>query len=68
MHLPEVPGWWNKTETMLTPKVGFMLTDKITNVAVTYFGNSKNVKVPAADNWCCIAQGLYALGGFRVRV
>ena len=45
-----------------------MLTDKITIVAVTYFGNSKNVKVPAADNWCCIAQGLYALGGFRVRV
>ena len=57
-HLTEVGGWWDKNETMVTPKVGFMLTDKITIVAVTYFGNDNNIKVPCEDNWTCIAQGL----------
>jgi hypothetical protein len=57
-HFTEVGGWWDKIESMVTPQEGFMLTDKITIVSVTYFGNSKRMKVPAEDNWTCIAQGL----------
>ena len=56
-HL-EQAGWWDKSETMVAPEEGFMLTDSITIVSVTYYGNSPNLKVPVQDNWTCIAQGL----------
>ena len=54
----EQAGWWYRSESMVAPLEGHMLTDKIMIVSVTYHGNGKSVKIPAEDNWTCIAQGV----------
>ena len=41
----------------MAPKEGHQLTSKFIISSVTYFGNSKNLKVPACDNWACIVTG-----------